>query len=289
MSEKLSSQESATPPLRRLLAFDNRLFWISLAVLLAVLIPWLLLTPPGILGKADAIGYAVCHRIDQRSFQLPGERQFPMCARDTGTFLGVLVALFGPGLIFRRPRAGEYPPIGILAVMIAMSFWWAFDGANSFMHLLPDPRLPRLYPPSNFLRVVTGTFNGITLGSIILPMLNAALWQDATAERTIARASDLLILYAMGAAIIGLSLSRVAVFLYPLALLSAAGVLAILTAINTVLVITILQREGRARTLIEALPLFLLGLAATFALIGTIDALRFAMFGTWDGFVFPNS
>ena len=33
-------------------------------------IGWLANTPAGLLGKADAIGYAVCHRIDVRSFLL---------------------------------------------------------------------------------------------------------------------------------------------------------------------------------------------------------------------------
>ena len=41
-------------------------------VLLAVgllFVGWLLNTPGGLLGKADAIGYAVCHRIDRIALQ----------------------------------------------------------------------------------------------------------------------------------------------------------------------------------------------------------------------------
>jgi hypothetical protein len=49
---------------------------------IAVLLAGLWATPPGLLGKADAIGYAVCHRIDLRSFHL-GDRQLPLCARCT--------------------------------------------------------------------------------------------------------------------------------------------------------------------------------------------------------------
>ena len=58
---------------------------------------WLFNTPLGLLGKADAIGYAVCHRIDLRSFHL-GDRTLPLCARCTGMFLGTLVSL-GLGLL----------------------------------------------------------------------------------------------------------------------------------------------------------------------------------------------
>jgi len=49
-------------------------------VVLAVgllLLGWLLNTPEGLLGKADAVGYAVCHRIEARSFHL-GERPIPL-------------------------------------------------------------------------------------------------------------------------------------------------------------------------------------------------------------------
>ncbi|NTW42077.1 MAG: response regulator, partial [Cellulomonadaceae bacterium] len=40
------------------------------AAALALLVTWLTLTPDGLLGKMDAIGCAVCHRIEERSFFL---------------------------------------------------------------------------------------------------------------------------------------------------------------------------------------------------------------------------
>jgi hypothetical protein len=49
---------------------------------------------------------------------------------------------------------------------------------------------------------------------------------------------------------------------------------------------TFLGQENRARTLSQALPLVMFGMAMAISLIGVIDALRFAMFGTWEGFVF---
>jgi len=53
---------------------------------------WLALTPPGLLGKLDAIGYAVCHRIDARSYHI-GERQVPLCVRCTGMYLGAMLSI----------------------------------------------------------------------------------------------------------------------------------------------------------------------------------------------------
>ena len=62
----------------------------SAAVL--VFLGFLMVAPPGLLGKADALGYAVCHRIDARSFHI-GTRQLPLCARCSGMYLGALLGL----------------------------------------------------------------------------------------------------------------------------------------------------------------------------------------------------
>src|SRR5512135_3248394 len=64
---------------------------------------WLLNTPPGLLGKADAVGYSVCHRIDARSFHI-GNRQLPLCVRCTGMYLGAMLGLVYQA--FLAPRRG---------------------------------------------------------------------------------------------------------------------------------------------------------------------------------------
>ena len=45
-----------------------------------ILAYFLYFTPPGLLGKADALGYAVCHRIDERSFHIDGRYSSHVCA-----------------------------------------------------------------------------------------------------------------------------------------------------------------------------------------------------------------
>ncbi len=277
---------SPTLILQRLLAPANRLTVIAAVVLLIILSVWTAFTPVGILGKADAIGYAVCHRITIRSFAFSDNRQLPLCARCSGTFLGVLVGLFGPGLVLRRRRMGQFPPSGILAVLIAFSLVWAFDGANSYTFLLP-PGVPHLYTPSNFLRLLTGMAHGITMGSLLLPVANSMLWADVKQEKTIDKAWHLLVLVAMGGILCAMILSGLDIFLYPLAVLSAAGVVVILATINTVVITSLLRRENTAATLRDAAPMILLGLTACFALIGGIDLVRFLATGTWDGFVNP--
>src|SRR5512139_331034 len=99
-----------------------------------VLFGWLLNTPPGLLGKADAIGYAVCHRIDLRSFHL-GERPLPLCARCTGMYLSAALILLYQG--WRWPRRGGTPPRSVLLVCVLLALIWALDGVNSFLSFFP--------------------------------------------------------------------------------------------------------------------------------------------------------
>jgi uncharacterized membrane protein len=258
------------------------LIWAALGALVIVLATWLLLTPSGLMGKADAIGYAVCHRIAARSFSLNG-RPMPLCARCSGTFMGVLIGIFGPTLLGRR-RTVLFPAIPILAVLVLFSMVWAFDGLNSYLLLVLGR--PFLYETQNWMRLTTGMFHGITLGSMILPVFNATVWADPDQRRTIGGLRDLVVMVVMGGILIGLVLTEQPTILYPLALLSSAGVLAALTTINATMVALVAQRENAAHTFWGALPVIILGLTAALIEVGAIDAMRYAAFGTWEGFVF---
>lgn len=278
--------QSSSTLLQRFLAPANRLTIAATLALLIVLTIWMAFTPEGILGKADAIGYAVCHRITIRSFAFSDNRQFPLCARCSGMFLGVLIGLFGPGLLLGRKRMGYFPPLGIIVVLVTFTLIWAFDGANSFTFLLP-PGVPHLYTPSNLLRLLTGMGQGITMGSLLLPVANSMLWADVKPEAALAKPWHLLALLGVGGVVCAMILADIDIFAYPLAILSAAGVVTILTTIATVVVTSILRRENTVRTLRDAVPMIMLGMVACFLLIGGIDLLRFIATGTWDGFVSP--
>lgn len=267
-------------------ASPNYLMWVATILLLILLTAWVLFTPDGILGKANAVGYAVCHRITIRSFSFPDGVRLPLCARCTGTFLGVLVGFLGPGLLFRRRHAAMFPTIGVMAILITFSAVWAFDGLNSYTFLL-GPTVPHLYIPSNPLRLITGMGQGTTMGSLLLPVFNSMLWADAKAERTIKSVWELLALLGIGAVLIAMILSGLAIFLYPLAIVSTLGVVVILSAICTVSAAAMIGRENSASNLADALPLILLGTALSLALLGAIDLVRFTFTGTWEGFVSP--
>ena len=105
---------------------NNLTRWFIPAAAILVFTVWFYITPPGLLGKADAIGYAICHRIGERSFQI-GDRQLPLCARCTGEFYAAgisLLALFpaarlpkyAPGELSADDIVNEVPPPALEAV-----------------------------------------------------------------------------------------------------------------------------------------------------------------------------
>ncbi len=254
--------------------------WSALLVAGLVIGAWLLYTPGGLLGKADAIGYSVCHRIDLRSYSL-GERTLPLCARCSGMYLAAFFSLVYLAAI-GKGRAGRFPSKPILGFLGLLTFAFAFDGLNSLIHDIPGA--PHLYEPSNTARLITGTGMGLVLGVLLYAGFNQNAWRDWRRQPPVASLAGLAPLLLLGAAIVLAVLSGNDLILYPLALVSALGVVVLLAGVYTTLVLLILRRENEADRWTElALPA-VLGLALAVLQIGAIDLLRFIATGTWAGF-----
>ena len=238
---------------------------------LAVIGAFLLLSPGDALTKTRLIGYAVCHQLPERSFHLAGE-QLPLCTRCSGTFLGALAGFIL--LTLRgRYRAIGLPPAPIAVVLVIFIVALGIDGLNSYLTFFPG--LPHLYQPHNWLRLTTGTFNGLALSSIIYPVLNYSLWRDVVEAPSIKDFRELGLLVATGIGIVIVVLLEPAPLLFPLAILSTLGVLALLTALNTVLLLTLFNRHGRAVKWQQTVLPLLVGLSVSFVEIGAIDMLRY--------------
>lgn len=229
--------------------------WLLLVVGTIVVLVALILSPGGLLDKADAVGYAVCHQLPARSYFFGG-RQLPLCARCSGQYLGVLGGLMVL-LVLRRGRAGLLPPAGIVLLLLGFIALWGFDGLNSYLTFFPG--LPHLYEPRNILRLTTGALQGVALISLVLPFFNVTLWAEVRTQRSLASVREVGLLLLVVAVIVGLVSSQVAALLYPLALLSVGGTLLLLILVNTMLMVVLLRREARARTWWDALPLFAAG------------------------------
>jgi len=249
------------------------------AVAIVAVVSWLLNTPEGVLGKADAIGYAICHRIDGRSLHI-GNVQFPLCARCTGIYLGVLVGM-GTMLALGRRRAGGMPKGKIFWVLLGFIGLMGIDGVNSYLTLFPG--LPHLYEPNNNLRAITGMLNGLALAGLMFPVLNQTLWADWEEKSVLGTFRELALMVGVAAVVVALVLTDNAVILYPLALLSVAGVVAILVALNTTILLIVIKRENQVRSLLGAALPLLAGFTLAVIEIGVVDAVRFAVFQTWGG------
>lgn len=153
--------------------------WLVPLAALIVFGVWFYIAPPGLLGKADSIGYAICHRIDERSFQIFG-RQLPLCARCTGEFYAAGTSLLF--FAFVSPRKSGMPGWKLGAPLILFLLAFGFDGSNSYLYLLKQTsgafeNIPNLYIPNNTLRLFTGSGMGIALASILFPAFNGSAWK----------------------------------------------------------------------------------------------------------------
>ncbi|MCX8062316.1 MAG: DUF2085 domain-containing protein [Anaerolineales bacterium] len=240
---------------------------------------FLTFTPEGLLGKADAIGYAVCHRMDLRSYHI-GDRPLPLCVRCTGMYLGAMV-----GLAFQwvsSKRCAGMPPRRVTAVLALLVLAFAVDGINSYLTLFP--RMPSLYSPQHTLRLITGTGMGLVISAMLYPAFQQTIWQEVSQEAAIKNLRQLFILFLLTAGVDGLVLTQNPFWLYPLALISAGGVLTLLTMIYTMLWVIVLRHENRYANWRE-LSLFLwAGFGFALLQIILIDIGRFLLTGTWDGF-----
>jgi len=258
---------------------SNKSIWIPFVVAAVVLIALLINTPPGILGKADAVGYAVCHRIDERSFHI-GDRQVALCARCTGMYLGAMIGLIFQSFLGRR-RA-EWPSLSILITLGIFVLAFAIDGGNSAAKLYIGRDL--LYTPNNTLRIITGTGMGVFLSILLLPTFHQTVWTRYSNKTFIQSGKQFGLLLGITALSILLVLSEVPWILWPLSLISALGVLVLLTMLYSMILLIIFKRENKIENFGQLIPWLLLGFTAGLLQIGAIDIGRFLLTGTWDGF-----
>ena len=260
---------------------ESRRYWKGLVTLtfVLVLIAWLLYTPSGLLGKADAVGYAVCHRIDLRSFHI-GDIQLPLCARCSGMYLGAML-----GLIFQMitgRRRIRMPSWQILVLTSGFVLLFIVDGMNSFFNLITER--PGLYQPNNSLRLFTGTGMGLAISVVLFPAFNATIWSKVDPRPAFLNLRSFLILVLIGIGLDTLILFEKPVILYPLAFISAAGVLVLLTLVYSMVITMIIKAENGFTHTRELVFALMGGLTLALIQIGILDVVRFYFTGTWEGF-----
>jgi len=274
-------EEASIQP--RLTSFTRLLVPLAALIVFAV---WFSFTPPGLLGKADAIGYAICHRIGERSFHI-GDRQLPLCARCTGEFYAAAVSLLFFAIFSKRQSGMPGWKLGAPLLLFLIAF--GIDGSNSYLYLLKSTaggaldNIPNLYTPNNTLRLLTGSGMGIALASILYPAFNQSSWKDPDPRRAL----DWKKLAALIVTVLLVDLAVLTespIVLLPIAILSILGVLALLVTVFSMVWVLIMRQENEFTTLKQMWMPFLAGTTLAFLMISVIDLLRFRLTGTWGGF-----
>ena len=258
-----------------------------IAAALLVFVGWFLNTPPGLFGKADAIGYAVCHRIGERSFHI-GSYQLPLCARCSGMYLGAVTGLVFQSLIgWKRSKIPHWSIIALLVVFVVA---FGIDGSNSYLYLLKQvspgilPNIPNLYVPNNTLRLLTGSGMGLGMAVMLFPAFNQTVWADGEDKQAIPGWKAFGLLLGIQVIFDLLVLSESPIVLYPLAIISALGVWLLLTIVYSMVWVMIMGQDNKFTKLRQLWLPLLAGLTIALIQTAAIDALRFWLTGTWGAF-----
>lgn len=266
--------------------FQNIVRWLVPVAAILAFAAWMYIAPEGALGKLDAIGYAVCHRIDARSFHI-GDRQLPLCARCTGEFYAAGIALIFQGFI--SGKRSRLPSRGIIAVLVLFFLAFGIDGSNSYLYLLKQTsegalsQIPNLYIPNNTLRLFTGSGMGIALAAVLFPIVNQTLWREQD-DRPALEWKSFGILIGLTIILNLLILTDSLFVLYPIAYLSALGTLSLLVIVFAILWIMIMREDNTFTSARQLILPFASGLTLALLMILSIDLLRLQFTGTWSGF-----
>ncbi|MHB8895423.1 MAG: DUF2085 domain-containing protein [Candidatus Geothermincolia bacterium] len=111
-----------------------------------------------------AVGYGICHQMPSRSLHFGG-RALPVCARDTGIFIGFTVCFVVLLIAYRgeAPRYPTWPRTSVLVLFILPTF---IDAVTSYGGLRVS---------SNAVRLATGALAGTGIAAILFPLAAGSL------------------------------------------------------------------------------------------------------------------
>lgn len=242
------------PPSERVGLFGMRVRLGSLEIsflqvcVLAAIVFYSLAIPGDLDYKLDALGFGVCHQIGTHSFFVD-DHQLPLCARCSGIYLAALASL-GLLLVIRR-RAARLPAGSMIAILAVFFVAMVADGINSTLQNFGS----NAWDSTNLVRLVTGSLAGTAIVFFLYPAFNMSIWSREVRKRESVLENPLELAGYM--VLVGLTVALVLDggdwLFYPLSFLSIIGMLAMLTMANTMLVLILTRREGKARTFSEVL------------------------------------
>ncbi len=215
------------------------------------------------------LGFGLCHQLPERSF-FGGGVQVPVCARDTGIYVGFVASMMLIGLVHSGERPRGFPRWPVWALMGVLLGLMAWDGLSSYSALRTT---------TNAIRLFTGLGTGFSAAVLVFPMLQDELWRRSDSSRVLDPAWRFLVwaaaipaMFAVvwwGGPVLGVG--------YPL--LVALSIVFTLGAINLVMVAMFPAFDRRADTLKGILVPVVIAVAISFAEIALAGYLRAVLEG----------
>lgn len=205
--------------------------WWTVVLLAFFLAPWPLA------DKVWAAVHGLCAQTPGHMLRF-GEQELPLCARDSGIYLGVTL---GAAFLLARGRwlAAGRPARWFWVLLIGILLFFAIDAFNSLADDWFGLRL--LYAPDNRLRLASGLALGLALAVLLLWAVHLSFRGRQRERRVVAGWLDLAGLLLLGLAG-GLALGSGWPPLYiPLVVLSVGGMVVSLVVLNALLLLTLGQ------------------------------------------------
>jgi uncharacterized membrane protein len=213
------------------------------------------------------IGFGLCHQLPARSF-IAGGHQLPVCARDTGIYVGFVVSFALIALLDRGRRRTAAPPAWLLGVGAAFVLAMLWDGVTSYAGMRAT---------TNLLRLVTGTGVGFALTLAVAPILNAQLWKRRGPGRVLGEPVEGVVWCLAAPLTIALTWWAGPLLGAGYALIVALAVLATFSAVNLIIVSLLPHFERRASAVRDLWPALLLALVLTLFELALADWMRLAL------------
>jgi uncharacterized membrane protein len=234
----------------------------------------LVFAPGSLLDKLFILLSGICAQRPAHTAFFDGQ-PLPMEARMIGIFSSFSLTLFflwliGRGRVIRLPRW----PLTVAALALVVPV--ALDGLNATAY---DAGLPTLYAPQLLLRIITGSLSGVGIAILTQPFFNRVVWKLAYRGGPLRNWREFFLALLIGTAVAVATLSGWSLFFWPLALLSAAGVIAILTMANLMIFAMLSKRENWASRPQDLLTPLALTYVFTLVELAVFAAIRISLIG----------
>lgn len=223
--------------------------------------------------KAHAALHGLCTQRPSHSMIL-GDQILPFDARMTGIYTGFLVSglyLTARGRLHRQ-RLPSLPTMVLSSLFVGAM---AVDGVNSF---LVDAGMRSLYPPANWLRLMTGLLTGTVLAPIVVYLLASSLWRPGRDQRpVISGGTDLLVIAALQSPLALLLHTGSGWLFTPTTLLLLTAALTMITAVMLVVIVLVWHGDGAFSDTRQVQLPALVAFGLAIAVLGVLGGGRFLL------------